>query len=102
MEITPEQIFEALKNCYDPEIPVNVVDLGLVYDVKVNEDSTVDVKMTLTAQGCGMGPMIADDAVNKIMEEIPDVKEARVDLVWDPPWSPDMMSEDAKMKLGWA
>jgi len=96
--VTKEQVYEALQSCYDPEIPVNIVDLGLVYDVEVNEGK-VAVKMTLTAPGCGMGTMIASDAQQKILT-LADVKEATVDLVWDPPWEPSMMSEEAKQKLG--
>ncbi len=96
--VTKEQVFEALHECYDPEIPVNIVDLGLVYDVEVNDDK-VAVKMTLTAPGCGMGGMIANDARQKILA-LDDVVEATVDLVWDPPWNPSMISEEAKQKLG--
>src|SRR5437867_10154691 len=96
--VTKEQVYEALHDCYDPEIPVNIVDLGLVYDVEVNDDK-VAVKMTLTAPGCGMGAMIASDAQRKILD-LPDVKEADVSLVWDPPWDPSMMSEEAKQRLG--
>jgi FeS assembly SUF system protein len=95
---TKEQVYEALHACYDPEIPVNIVDLGLIYDVEVNEDK-VAVKMTLTAPGCGMGAMIASDAQQKILG-IPGVKDATVDLVWDPPWDPSRISEEAKGKLG--
>ena len=96
--VTKEQVYEALQDCYDPEIPVNIVDLGLVYDVEVEED-TVAVKMTLTTPGCGMGGMIASNAQSLIME-IPGVKEANVDLVWDPPWDPSRISEEAREKLG--
>ena len=96
--ITKEQVYEALQDCYDPEIPVNIVDLGLVYDVEV-EDGTVAIKMTLTTPGCGMGGMIASNAQSLIME-IPGVKEANVDLVWDPPWDPSRISEEAREKLG--
>lgn len=95
---TKEEVYEVLQNCYDPEIPVNIVDLGLVYDVEVNDDK-VAVKMTLTAPGCGMGTMIASDAQQKILG-LPGVKEASVDLVWDPPWDPSMMSDEAKQRLG--
>lgn len=95
---TKDQVYEALQTCYDPEIPVNIVDLGLIYDVEINEDK-VNVKMTLTAPGCGMGAMIASDAQQKIME-IPGVAEANVDLVWDPPWDPSKISDEAKQKLG--
>lgn len=96
--VTKEEVYEALQSCYDPEIPVNIVDLGLIYDVEVNEGK-VAVKMTLTAPGCGMGAMIASQAQQRILT-LPDVKEATVDLVWEPPWNPSMMSTEAKQKLG--
>ena len=96
--VTREQVYEALQDCYDPEIPVNIVDLGLVYDVEV-EGGAVAVKMTLTTPGCGMGGMIASNAQSLIME-IPGVEEANVDLVWDPPWDPGRISEEARQKLG--
>ena len=96
--VTKEQVYEALQDCYDPEIPVNIVDLGLVYDVEVADDS-VEVKMTLTAPGCGMGGMIAANA-ESLIREIPGVKDASVDLVWDPPWDPSRISEEARQKLG--
>jgi len=96
--VTKEEVYEALQSCYDPEIPVNIVDLGLVYDIEVNEDK-VAVKMTLTAPGCGMGAMIASQAQQKILT-LPDVKEATVDLVWEPPWEASMMSAEARQKLG--
>ena len=96
-------VWEQLKNVYDPEIPVNIVDLGLVYDMAAETKSeggtTVTVKMTLTAPGCGMGPTIAADAQSRLMT-IPGVEDARVDLVWDPPWNQDMISLEGKMKLG--
>lgn len=95
---TKEQVYEVLHGCYDPEIPVNIVDLGLIYDVEVNEDK-VAVKMTLTTPGCGMGGIIASDAQQKILT-LPDVREANVELVWEPPWEPSMMSPEAKQKLG--
>ena len=99
-----EQVWNAMKACYDPEIPVNIVDLGLIYDLRIAEAEDrrkhdVSVKMTLTAQGCGMGPVIADDARQKI-EALPAVREARVDIVWDPPWTPHMISEEGRKKLG--
>ncbi len=97
-----EQVWAQLKMVYDPEIPVDIVNLGLVYDCTVeskNDKTTVDVKMTLTAPGCGMGPVIAADAQAKIMT-IRGVDNARVDIVWDPPWNQDMISEEGRMKLG--
>jgi metal-sulfur cluster biosynthetic enzyme len=96
--VTKEQVYEALHECFDPEIPVNIVDLGLVYDVAVNDDK-VAVKMTLTAPGCGMGAMIAADAKEKILA-LDGVTDATVDLVWDPPWEPSKISDEAKQKLG--
>ena len=96
--VTKEQVYEALQSCYDPEIPVNIVDLGLIYDVQI-EGERVAVKMTLTAPGCGMGAMIASQARGKILE-LPDVQDAAVDLVWDPPWDPSRMSQEARQKLG--
>jgi metal-sulfur cluster biosynthetic enzyme len=96
---TKEEVYEALHQCYDPEIPVNIVDLGLIYDVQI-EGSKVTVKMTLTAPGCGMGGMIAGQARQKILDNVDGVDEATVDLVWDPPWDPSRISEEAKQKLG--
>lgn len=96
--VTQEEVMEALKNVYDPEIPINVVDLGLVYDVKV-DSSNVYVQMTLTAPGCGMGPFIAQQAEWAIAD-IDGVEDVQIEVVFDPPWSPDLISEDAKGKLG--
>ena len=87
---------------FDPEIPVNVVDLGLIYDCAVekeNDQTVVRVKMTLTAPGCGMGPTIAADARQKVLT-LEGIDEATVDLVWDPPWNQSMISEAGRMKLG--
>jgi probable FeS assembly SUF system protein SufT len=101
--VTDEEVWTQLRQCYDPEIPVNIVDLGLVYDCQLtpseNGGTRVDVKMTLTAPGCGMGPMIAHDAQSKILT-IDGVDEADVQLVWDPPWNQNMISEAGRMKLG--
>jgi len=97
------QVWETLKTCYDPEIPVNVVDLGLVYDMKISElgggTNKVEVKMTLTAPGCGMGGHIAQDARMRLLE-LPGIEEADVEIVWDPPWSPQMISEEGRQLLG--
>ncbi len=96
-------VWDQLKTCYDPEIPVNIVDLGLIYslEIKPQEDggNLVEVKMTLTAPGCGMGPSIASDAQRKILT-VPGVTDAQVDVVWDPPWSADRISQEGKQKLG--
>ena len=101
--VSEERIWEQLKDVYDPEIPVNIVDLGLVYDMHVSPlqggSNRVDVKMTLTAQGCGMGASIAHDARMKILD-LPGVEEAEVELVWDPPWSPQMISPEGRQLLG--
>ena len=96
--VTQEQVFEALRDCYDPEIPVNLVDLGLIYDVKIIDD-WVGVKMTLTTPGCGMSGMISQNVRNRVLN-VPGVKDADVRIVWDPAWSPARMSEAAKKKLG--
>lgn len=97
-----QQIEAQLKTVYDPEIPVNIIDLGLVYDcapTQLDGGWRVDVKMTLTAPGCGMGPVLQQDAQNRLLC-IEGVDEVDVQLVWDPPWSQDMMSEAAKLQLG--
>jgi FeS assembly SUF system protein len=93
-----EDIMKALKECYDPEIPVNVWDLGLIYDVAVDDDK-VHVKMTLTAPGCPMHSFISQEVKEKL-QTVSGVKEATVEVVWDPPWSPDKMSQEAKAQLG--
>ncbi|MCP5522674.1 MAG: putative Fe-S cluster assembly protein SufT [Verrucomicrobiales bacterium] len=97
------EVWESLKTCYDPEIPVNIVDLGLVYDVSVApckpDTFRVEVKMTLTAPGCGMGPVIQQEAEDKL-RYLQGVEEAQVDLVWDPPWNQAMLTDAAKLELG--
>ena len=102
-EFSEAAIWDALRTCFDPEIPINIVDLGLVYDLAIeqleNQMHRVDVKMTLTAQGCGMGPVIAEDAREKIAA-LPTVEEAKVHIVWDPIWTPQMISEAGRLKLG--
>lgn len=106
-EATPEKIeqlvWDALKTCYDPEIPVNIVDLGLVYLCEVNPadggGTDVKIKMTLTAPGCGMGPVLAGDVRSKV-ESIPGVRQADVEVVFDPVWDRSMMSDAAKLQLG--
>ena len=102
-KVDEQAVWQQLRTCYDPEIPVNIVDLGLVYDCTVeqpeNTPAKVNVKMTLTAPGCGMGPTIAAEAKAKI-ESVPGVGEATVELVWDPAWNQAMISEAGKMKLG--
>ena len=97
-QVTPESVYASLKAVYDPEIPVNVVDLGLVYDVQVKQ-SDVYVQMTLTFPGCGMGPYIAQQAEWAI-QEIEGVEDVEIELVFEPAWSPDLISEEAKAQLG--
>ena len=105
-ELTPEKleamVWDQLKTCYDPEIPVNIVDLGLVYLCELEETEEgkrVKIKMTLTAPGCGMGPVLATDVKTKI-EALPGVKNADVEVVFDPVWDRSMMSDAAKLQLG--
>ena len=96
-------LWETLKTVYDPEIPVNIVDLGLIYSLECsdheNGGNKVDIQMTLTAPGCGMGPVIAEDAKTRL-ESVAGVTEASVDIVWDPPWDQEMITEEGKMVLG--
>lgn len=102
-EFSEKAVWDVLKTCFDPEIPVNIVDLGLVYDLASEKTENggyrVDVKMTLTAPGCGMGPVIAEDARHKIAA-LPQVEEAKVHIVWDPVWNPQMISQEGRLALG--
>lgn len=96
--VNEDQVWEALRECYDPEIPVNMVELGLIYECKV-VGNEVKINMTLTAPGCGMGPsMIAD--VERKVGQVPNVDKVSVELVFDPPWSNDMLTDEAKLELG--
>jgi len=103
--LSEDAVWGELRNVYDPEIPVNIVDLGLVYDMSIEPlpagGNNVQVAMTLTAQGCGMGPSIAMDAQRRL-ESLPGVGEAHVRVVWDPPWNPNMISPEGRAKLGMA
>ena len=94
-----EAVVNACRTVFDPEIPVNIYDLGLVYTVEISTENAVDIAMTLTAPGCGMGPTIAADAKGKILA-LEGIDEAEVELVWDPPWNQSMITEAGKMKLG--
>lgn len=99
-----EQVWAEMKNCYDPEIPVNIVDLGLIYDCQLTPLAAegsyrADVKMTLTAPGCGMGPVIQQDVSNRLLS-LEGIDETNVELVWDPPWNQAMMTEAARLQLG--
>lgn len=98
VELTQDMVYASLKEVYDPEIPVSIVDLGLIYDVIISSGSNVNIKMTLTTPGCGMGAMIAQQAEEAVIGAGAD--NVLVEVVWDPPWNPDMMSDEAREKLG--
>jgi probable FeS assembly SUF system protein SufT len=102
-EVLDKEVWSQLRNCYDPEIPVNIVDLGLIYDCHLTPlgagSHKVDVKMTLTAPGCGMGPMLAQDVQNRLLG-LEGVDDVAVELVWDPPWNQAMMTDAARLQLG--
>ena len=99
MAIKQEQVIEALREVYDPEIPVNVYDLGLVYEIRISDDNKVYVQMTLTAPGCGMGPYIGQQAEWRVAE-IEGVEDVEVEMVTEPPWTPDMITPEGKELLG--
>ena len=102
-ETLEQLIWTKMRKCFDPEIPVNIVDLGLIYDCQIRTlsdgDYRVEIKMTLTAPGCGMGPVLAEDVRSRI-DEIGGVRETAVEVVFDPPWNPNMMTEAARLQLG--
>ena len=101
-EFSEQLIWDQLKTCYDPEIPVNIVELGLIYDLNIKDGEKgkkIDIKMTLTAPGCGMGPVISDEVDRKI-NALEDVENVNVELVWEPQWNQGMMSEAAQLELG--
>ena len=97
---TTEEIREALKQVYDPELNINVVDLGLVYGTELDDEGNVHVTMTLTSPGCPIGPMVGE-MVQDALAPLEGIKQVDVDIVWSPPWRPDMMTEDAKLELGY-
>jgi probable FeS assembly SUF system protein SufT len=102
--LTPERVWDALRTCFDPEIPLNIVELGLIYELALrqapgSDQVDVDITMTLTAPGCGMGQVLADDVQAKV-KALPTVGEVKVDLTFDPPWSPERMSEEGRLELG--
>jgi FeS assembly SUF system protein len=99
--VSKDEVIGVLRKCYDPEIPINIYDLGLVYNIDIDDGSgKVGVRMTLTAPGCPASAYINADVKRKI-EQLPGVKEASVQIVWEPPWTPEMMSETAKKQFGW-
>ena len=102
-EVSENHVWEAMRAVYDPEIPVNIVDLGLVYDMHISKTDAdknhVYIRMTLTAPGCGMGPILAEDVKSKV-QRVPNVDEVEVELTFDPPWNDDMLTDEAKLTLG--
>ena len=94
-----EKIIEVLKNCYDPEIPVNIFELGLIYEIAIDDNANVEVKMTLTSPACPVAGSLPGEVEYKI-RNIPEVNDVKIQLVWNPPWDKDMMSEEAKFELG--
>jgi FeS assembly SUF system protein len=99
VELTRERVYEALRKCYDPEIPVNIVDLGLIYDVQHDAAGNVAVKMTLTTQGCPSALAIPEQVKQQVVT-IPEVRDVKVEVVWEPPWNPSMISAAARQQLG--
>jgi len=97
-QVSAEEVLAVLRTCYDPEIPVNIVDLGLIYDLKI-ENGRVAIKMTLTAPGCPVWPQIAEEVRRKV-EALEGVQECHLEFVWDPPWNPEMMTFEARYQLG--
>lgn len=98
-QVLESMVIDALCSCYDPEIPVNIYELGLIYDTKVDSEGNVDVQMTLTSPACPVAETLPPEVEQRI-REIEGVKDVKVEVVWDPPWHPDMMSEAAKLQLG--
>ncbi len=95
--VTRDQILEVLKTCYDPEIPVNIWDLGLIYDITI-VDNAVNIKMTLTAVGCSLGPQLISEIQSKMLG-IDGIEDCKVEMVWSPPWTPERLSEDGRLSL---
>jgi FeS assembly SUF system protein len=99
VERTKAAVIDVLRSCYDPEIPVNIYELGLVYDVSVEGEGAVTIQMTLTSPACPVAGSLPGEVQSRVAA-LPDVKQVRVELVWDPPWTPERMSEAAKVQLG--
>jgi FeS assembly SUF system protein len=98
-QVIEEKVIEVLKNCYDPEIPVNIFELGLIYEIAIDDNANVDVKMTLTSPACPVAGSLPGEVEYRI-REIPEVNDVNIQLVWNPPWDKDMMSDVAKLELG--
>ena len=97
--VSPQAIEDSLKQCMDPEVPINIVDMGLIYGIDVAENDDVNIKMTMTTQGCPLHETLVQD-VTRYAKKVPGVNNVKVDIVWDPPWHQDMISEEGKMELG--
>ena len=97
-QVTTEQITDSLKQCMDPEVPLSIVDMGLIYGIDVSDNNDVNIKMTMTTKGCPLHDTMVDD-VTRYTKKVPGVNNVQVDIVWDPPWSMDRMSDDAKAKM---
>ena len=98
-DLIKKRVTEVLKTCYDPEIPVNIHELGLIYDLAVDVNGAVEIKMTLTSPACPVAGSLPPEVENKV-KEVDGVSSVKVAVVWDPPWKPDMMSEGARLQLG--
>lgn len=98
-QVLEEKVIEALKSCYDPEIPVNIFELGLIYEIRIDDEANVHIKMTLTSPACPVAGSLPPEVEMRV-QSIPEVNNVRVEIVWNPPWDKDMMSEVAKLELG--
>ncbi len=98
--VTSQQVMESLKQCMDPEIPINIVDMGLIYGVKVSDDNTIDIKMTMTTRGCPLHDTLVTD-VKRYVNKVPGVTGVNIEIVWDPPWTPEKMSEEGKRLINY-
>lgn len=98
-QVLEEKVIEALKNCYDPEIPVNIFELGLIYEIGIDDEANVEIKMTLTSPACPVAGSLPGEVESRV-RNIPEVNDVKVKLVWNPPWDKDMMSDAAKLELG--
>jgi FeS assembly SUF system protein len=98
-QVIEEKVIDVLKNCYDPEIPVNIFELGLIYEIAIDDNANVEVKMTLTSPACPVAGSLPGEVESKI-RDLPEVNDVKIKLVWNPPWDKDMMSEVAKLELG--
>jgi FeS assembly SUF system protein len=98
-QVLEEKVIEALKSCYDPEIPVNIFELGLIYEIRIDDEANVHIKMTLTSPACPVAGSLPPEVEMKV-QSVPEVNSVRVEIVWNPPWDKDMMSDVAKVELG--